>query len=428
MDSDDEMEAIVSGSNKNGLSEVAEAPGSPVSRAATTVVESDSEDVETTEERLRSMLATVRHETEDLIGSGSPKKREERVAILVGQLRKLYPDSPEVLSLARRLDNTRIQTIRLDSRNEVEQLSDRKGNQLMTFATMILRVRERVRRILDDEYDEEEAYTRDYLERGTRIVLDVAKRAFWEKDGPGSSHSTAIRPFLASHGIRTEAELPIDAVGFVKLAIDYAHRMHASLLDEVGKMLTKMRATLVEAGCDTVDHMDTSSLWIAYRNNEQVVGDGAEGEDELQLESNDAPPLALTVDEVDPMVDVPAETIPPAEAVSTPAETAATVEAVTAPAETVDTSVPIDLSQIPEDSASSSFATPLPRLMTEVYFATGKETTHKKQRMDCLDHQHGRCQIATPPAPRDTFPPTFSLTYTPGKRHYGDIGSDVVEI
>ena len=298
-DEDEHDTTVVTPLLVSGDIELEEAPGSPRSQAATTVVEDDSdEEMGETEERLCKMLEDIRHETVGLI-SKDRKQREERVTILVSQLRRRYTHSPEVLKMARHLENTMMQTIKLDHKKGGEQLSDRKGNQLITFATMIIKGSDRVRAILGDKYDESEPYTRHCLQRVIDVVLDIAAQAIWEKGGPGASHKTAIIPFLRSHGIKTRVDLPTDAIGFVKLAIDYAHRMHAYLFDGVGDMLVKMRNIIEDAGCENVANVDAliadmNTFCTAYCTYEKL-----EEGDELILESNEEPLLALNAPTLD---------------------------------------------------------------------------------------------------------------------------------
>lgn len=239
----------------------------PPSPAATTVVESDL-DTRVGDEAAEAVLDEIRMETEALI-SRKRVKREERVTMLVQQLRRQYPDDAQVQLLATRLENTKIQTIRLDSRNELKQLSDRQCNQLMTYGYMLGVAKDRLG-----------PFGEEYVARGVQVVTEVAARAIWGNDGPGSSRSVkAMIPFLSEHGIQSSVDLPGDSAGFAMLALHYSHEMQQMLFDEVMGMQRAMRADLGHHNYD-VETMSIAEVQVAYRSHE------------LSFPANDAPEAA----------------------------------------------------------------------------------------------------------------------------------------
>ena len=238
------------------------------SRAATTVAESVTEIDETdtggdepepieaaednVEDEVSSIEANIRKDTEALIGTRR-MTREKRLVLVVEMLKRKYQLDARVQRLARRLENTKMQTIRLDSRSESRQLSDRQGNQLLTYAYMV--------GVAEDKL---EPFGDQAVVAGREAVIDVAWRAIWGNEGPGSSHSEkAMVPFLSMRGIHVASDLPRTVVGFAELALQYAHEMHQMLFDEVKKMEIYMRNELKDE-VHGVATMEREALQMAY--------------------------------------------------------------------------------------------------------------------------------------------------------------------
>ena len=239
------------------------------SRAATTVAESvteidetdtggdEPEPVEATEDNVEdevsSIAANIRKDTEALIGKKRRMTREKRLVLVVEMLQRKYQLDARVQRLARRLENTKMQTIRLDSCSQSKQLSDRQGNQLLTYAYMV--------GVAEDKLG---PFGDQAVVAGREAVIEVAWRAIWGNEGPGSSHSEkAMVPFLSMRGIHVASDLPRTVVGFAELALQYAHEMHMMLFDEVKKMETYMRNELI-GEVHGVATMGTEALQMAY--------------------------------------------------------------------------------------------------------------------------------------------------------------------
>jgi hypothetical protein len=238
-------------------------------RAATTIAETatDTEGTDTEEleagpaeatddnvdDEVSSIETNIRKDTEALIGKKRRMTREKRLTLVVKMLERKYQLDTRVQRLTRRLENTKMQTIRLDSRSQSRQLSDRQGNQLLTYAYMI--------GVAEDKLDR---FGNRAVVAGKEAVVEVAWRAIWENEGPGSSHSEkAMVPFLSTRGIHVASDLPRTVVGFAELALQYAHEMHEMLFDEVKKMEIYMRNELKDE-VHGVATMDAEALQMAY--------------------------------------------------------------------------------------------------------------------------------------------------------------------
>jgi len=235
------------------------------SRAASTIAETASEAGTEVDPRIEidveSIQAKIGRDTERLIGRERRMKREERLTLTVEMLERKHPNDSRVQTLARNLKNTRIQTIRLDSRNKSRQLSDRQGNQLLTYAYMI-----------GYAHDELGALGEDAVAGGVDAVIAVARRAIWDQEGPGSSHSAkAMIPFLSCFGIYSSSDLPRTLVGFAELALYYALEMQRMIFEEVMEQQHKMRSIL-EGVVHDASTMDLGKLQMAYRAHQLNLG------------------------------------------------------------------------------------------------------------------------------------------------------------
>ena len=269
-------------------------------RAATTVADTDTEGSEpgpavisedNVDDDVSSIRAEIRKETEELIGKERRMAREKRLTLVVKMLERKYELDARVQTLAHHLENTKMQTIRLDSRSQARQLSDRQGNQLLTYAYMIGVAEDKLKSFGDEA-----------VVAGVEEVIEVAYRAIWGNEGPGSSHSEkAMVPFLSIRGYHAASDLPRTVAGFAELALQYAHEMHMMLFDEVKKMERRMREELKDE-VHGVSTMGTEALQMAYTAHQlNLAPTSSVVAMAVPIDPNDAP-LNLPITEVEPHV------------------------------------------------------------------------------------------------------------------------------